>query len=306
MRPVILVTGASGQIGRAMTRLLDAQGLAHRGIDLAPSVGNAPFLQCDLSSPDEGALKNFCRSVTHVISLAGRISRSKSLAESYGEQYRVSVQGTRNLLKALPAGLQHLCFASSMTVYGSPRAERVDETEPAQPNCIYALCKLAAERHLQDFSAKTGVPTALLRYSSVYGPGPALKTAIPHMINRLLKGQAPEINGEGLVARDYLFIDDLCGATLQASLKRAGGVYNVGTGIGTSTLKLARTLIQLTKSSMKPIHLRGIVDAQAAASLVYDISKMRRELGYSPRVSLEEGLKITIQHFEAVNRGGVL
>jgi UDP-glucose 4-epimerase len=296
---VVLVTGAAGQIGRALGRLLDEKGIARRGVDVVEAPGDAPFLRCDLSDPAGiAALREFCRPVTHAVHLASRITNEKDLAACYARQYALNVGGTLNLLEALPAGLRHVAFASTMTVYGAPRSLPVRESHPVAPNCVYALCKLAAERFLAEFAGGRGIPAAVLRYSSAYGPGPFVPRAIPRMIRRLLDGEPPEVFGDGSVRRDYIYVDDLCRATLQACRLEADGVFNVGTGIGTSSAELAAMLSRLAGARLQPRRVGGALDAQAASSLWFDIAKMRRELGCSPEVSLEDGLAATIRHFQ--------
>lgn len=301
-KPVVLVTGAAGGIGRTMVRLLREQGIEHRGTDIVPFPGepSAQFKQCDLANPAAlDSLADFCRPVTCVIHLASRVANIKSLAESYAEQYKLNVIVTLNLLKALPATVRHFSFASSMTVYGNTAAATVDESHPVRPNCVYALTKLAAERLLLEEGARTGVKIALLRYTGVYGPGSAASgRAIPNMISRLLEGRAPEIYGEGTARRDYIYVDDLCRATLQSSLREAEGIFNIGTGVGVSAPELAALLIRLTGAAVTPEVSARAVDAQAASSMVYDIAKMRRELGFTPEVTLEEGLRRTIRHLQ--------
>lgn len=302
--PVVVVTGAGGQIGRAMTRLLDERGIAHRDVlspraaDAPPAPGRAPALRCDLADPGAlDGLAEFCAPATHVMHLASRISSAKDLAEEYPGQFRLNVGGALNLLQALPPAVRHISFASSLTVYGSAAAAAVDEDQPPAPNCVYALCKLAVERHLRSYAARTGVRTALLRYSSAYGPGPARGRAIPAMIARLLDGLPPEVYGAGAAKRDYVYLDDLCRATLAASFKEAEGVFNIGTGKGTTTAELAALLARLAGTAAAPVFIPRALDAQSESSLVYDIGKMRRELGCAPRVSLEEGLLETIRYF---------
>lgn len=306
--PVFLITGAAGLVGRALTRLLDQRGLMHLDVDLFPTPAGAtaaPFLQCNLAEPDLKRLSDFCRPATHAVHLAAAISNEKELAGHYGILHRVNVGGTLNLLKALPPTLRHFSFASSMTVYGSPRVLPVDETAPLEPNCVYALTKRACEHALSDYSARAGVPVAFLRFSSVYGPGPANGRAIPRMITRLLEGKPPQIYGDGSVTRDYIHADDLSRAVVEASAREVEGAFNVGSGRGTSILELSEALIRLTGSRLAPVHLPAPEDAQASSSVVYDIGKMRRELGVGPRVSLETGLRGLVAYHQDAFCGGL-
>ncbi|MBI5202841.1 MAG: NAD-dependent epimerase/dehydratase family protein [Elusimicrobia bacterium] len=290
--PVFLVTGAAGQIGRAMTALLDREGIAHLDVTRRPSPG---AFACDLSDPScIERLAEFCRSSTHVVHLAARISAEKDLARSYSEQFAVNAGATLNLLKALPASVRHISFASSFTVYGAARTPAVDEHHPLQPTSGYALGKLAAERYLADYAGRSGTALACLRYTSVFGPGPAPGRAIPSMIERLLDGLAPQVYGDGRARRDYLYVDDVCRATLAASLKDAEGVFNVGSGVGTSTAELARTLVRLSVAASEPVFLPLAPGTPPPWSIVYDIGKTSRVLGVEPAVSLEEGLRRTM------------
>jgi UDP-glucose 4-epimerase len=299
--PVVLLTGAAGQIGRALARLLDEQGVERRGTDIVagPAGDAAPYHRCDLADPaaQEG-LAEFCRPVTHVIHLASRITNEKSVAKSYREQYRLNVAGTMSLVQALPSGLRHFAYASSMTVYGNANALAVNESHPVEPNCIYALTKLAAERLLKVWADAAGAGLCLLRYTSAYGPGPVTGRAIPNMIKRLLDGLPPQIYGDGSARRDYIYVDDLCRATVRAALREADGVLNIGTGLGTSAAELAEILVRLTGSSLTPVVAPRQQDAQAASSLVFDVAKMRKELEFTPEVTLEEGLRRTIRHIK--------
>lgn len=290
--PVVLITGALGQLGRAMGALLDRKGVKHLGIDIVePKEPSDRFLRCDLGDPAEiGRLAEFCRPVTHVIHLASRITNEKDLRQSFEAQYRMNVTGTKNLLKALPPALRHIAYASSMTVYGNTDVPLVDESHPIRPNCIYALCKVIVERHLAEHSRRTGVKSAFLRYTSAYGPGPRTGRAIPAMIGRLLDGEAPEIFGDGSARRDYIYVDDLCEATYQAVVKEADGPFNIGTGRGISAAELAELLIRLTGVQVSPKFIPREQDAQARSSLVFDISKMVRELEFRPSITIEDGL----------------
>jgi UDP-glucose 4-epimerase len=296
--PAFLVTGAAGHLGRIMGRMLGELGLAWRGVDRIPHDGcPAPFLVCDLSDPGAtGRLRRFCRGTTHVIHLAGRITNCRSIEASYAEQFQISVLGTLNLLKALGPETGHFSFASSMTVYGVPRTLPVHESHPVEPNCVYALCKLAAERYLSAHAKSAGRRVCLLRYSSAYGPGPADGRAIQSMIARVLSGAMPIVKGDGLVQRDYIFQDDLCRVTIAAALQGASGVLNVGSGRGTASVELAYKVLDLLDAEGRPEFVEREPDGPVASSMVYDITKMRALMGDAPLTTLDEGLALTIEH----------
>jgi UDP-glucose 4-epimerase len=302
--PVFLLTGAAGGIGRMMGRELARRGIAYKGADVVTSAGPGPFLKCDLADPAaRGALREFCADVTHVIHLAGRVSNEKRISAAYAEQHRMSVTGTLNLLGALGPSARHVAFASSMTVYGRPKRLPVDETHPLEPSCVYAVCKVAAERHLAAHARRTGLRAASLRYTGIYGPGDGAKRAIQTMIQAVLEGRPPEVHGDGSVRRDYMYHEDLCRVTVDAALKEADGVFNVGTGRGTSVAELARLILKLSGRGGEPVFVPKQLDAQSASSMVFDVSKLSAALGGLQLTPIEEGLARTIAYCKAAYEG---
>lgn len=303
--PNFLVTGAAGQIGRALVRTLAAAGLPHRGLDRVPGGGHAPFLVADLAETRPDALRRFLAPVTHAVHLASRVTNEKSVADFYESQFRVNVAGTLKLLEALPSTLRHFAFASTMTIYGNGARSPVDESAPPAPNCIYALSKLAGERVVESFSRRAGVPAAILRIASVYGPDSPAGRAVTAMIDAALDGGRPRIHGSGGARRDYIFVDDLCGAVVSAALAGSRGLFNVGTGVGTSALELARLVLRLAgRAGEQPLLDPGAGDAQSESSLVYDIKRMRTVIGYEPRTPIEEGLRRVLERRRAVRGKG--
>lgn len=285
----LLITGIAGQIGTRLAQMLDGQGIPFRGLDMADPGFPCEWLRCDLTRPlRDPALAAFLAPVTHVVHLASVMSVAKDIAAEFQEHFDVNVVGLLNLLEALPAGVEHFAFASSMTVYGTPEKMPVDESHPTRPDNLYALGKLATERYLRLYSAGAGLPVAVLRYSSVYGPGRITHRAVPNMIERALDGQAPVINGTGATVRDYVYIDDVVEATIAACRKRASGVFNVGSGLGTSVRELAEAILAEAAPALSP-EFRA--DRPDGYSLRYDVRKMRDELGTSPGWTLGEGIR---------------
>lgn len=297
--PVYLVTGAAGQLGSAVARLLRELEVELRCLDLAPSREGAregePWLACDLVSPDSyAALSEFCRPVTHVVHLASRVTDAKDLSVDLGSQLALEAEGTLNLLRALGSGTRHLAYASSMTVYGRPERLPVGEEHPLRPDCVYAVAKLAVERLLAGFGRERGIPIAAMRLTSLYGPGPAKGRAIPAMALSALQGRPPEVFGDGSVRRDYLYVDDAARATLAVSLGALDGPVNVGTGRGTSTAELARLILRLAGLEGDPRFLPRRLDEQSSASMVLDVRRLSGATRFVPFIPLEEGLRRTL------------
>ena len=288
----ILITGIAGQIGSRLSEILQQKSISHRGIDFAPCKTPGPFMQADLTKGDNGEdLRNFLAPVTHVIHLAGKISETTNFRTGLTEQFNVSVLSTLNLLEALPRTIQHISFSSSMVVYGCPEKNPVEETAALKPRNLYAWGKIAAEKYLSFYAKEIKIPIAMLRYSSVYGPGRITSRAIPNMIENSLNKEAPVINGTGKTTRDYVYIDDVSHATILATMSAASGNYNIGSGTGTSIKDLAEYIVNLTDLSSRPSYNKNLTDGY---SLYYDINKAAGQLKYNPKVDLVTGLKKTI------------
>ncbi|MBI4424203.1 MAG: NAD-dependent epimerase/dehydratase family protein [Elusimicrobia bacterium] len=301
-RLVVLVTGASGRIGRSLVRLLAGLGVERRCVDVALVPDDSPCLHCDIADASSAsALLDFCKPVTHVVHLASRAAGPKDPAQAYGPQFRLEVLGTLNLLRALPPDVRHVAYASSMTVYGAPERLPVAEDQPLRPECVCALCKIAVEQHLEEYSRARGVPACALRLSSVYGPGASRGSAIGAMIERALRGEPPEVHGDGSARRDYLYVDDACRAFLAAALHGVRGALNVGTGVGTSAAELAGLIARLAGLDRPPVF---VPRERGSASLVFDIRRLAGATRFSPRVSLEDGLSRTLADLRGRGAGG--
>jgi UDP-glucose 4-epimerase len=184
-------------------------------------------------------------------------------------------------------------FASSGAAVGEVPPPIHEEVVP-RPVSPYGASKLAGEAYCRAFAASFGMDTVALRFSNVYGPFSLhKKNAVPNFIKRSLSAEPLVIYGDGGQTRDFIFVDDLCDAILRAlTTDGVGGeVFQVATGVETSVLELAETIQQVTGAK------EGIAFEPKRAGEVYrssvDISKIRRVLGFDPRVSLREGMATT-------------
>jgi UDP-glucose 4-epimerase len=288
----ILVTGIAGQIGSRFAEILKQEGISFRGIDILDINPSYPYLKYNLSDrADIDRLRCFIKPATHVIHLASRMSNESNIEKGVSENFNINVLSTVNLLNALSRETKHLAFASTMTVYGIPDQLPVRETSHTQPDNLYAATKLMTEKYLSVFSKKNSLPIAVLRYSSVYGPGRITDRAIPRIIENVIDGCSPLIKGSGSTVRDYIYIDDVVYATLVSSAKHASSIINIGTGVGTSLKQLAEKIIELSQES---VELKFDLESQDGHSIYYDISKMKNELEYVPCVTLSDGLATEI------------
>jgi UDP-glucose 4-epimerase len=212
----------------------------------------------------------------------------------------VNILGGLNLLEgARRGGVRQVVFASTGgAIYGEQDYFPADENHPVRPVSPYGVSKLAFERYLFYYHVAYGLDATCLRYANVYGErqnphGEAGVVAI--FLSRLLAGQAPTINGEGLQTRDYVHVSDVVRAN-QAVVGLPGfHVYNVGTGIETSVVDLYKELARSVGSGLEAKH--GPAKPGEQQRSVIDASRLRGELGCPEPLPLREGLQRTADWF---------
>jgi len=305
----ILVTGGAGFIGSHVVDRLVQEGYDVVVVDDL-STGRreyvnprATFYHTDITDPalKEVFLKERPRLVSHH---AAQISVAASMRDSLHDA-RVNVLGSLNLLEACRAvEVEKVIFASSGgALYGEPDYLPCDEEHPVRPLSPYSAAKAAVEGYLFTYSRSFGLPFTILRYGNVYGPrqdpyGEAGVVAIFTLA--MLEGRQPVIFGSGQQERDFVYVADVVEANILALQQGTGGIYNVGSGLGTSVNRIFALL--------KGILSHG-QEAQYAPSRTGDVvkihldsSRAERELGWCPAVTLEDGLERTVNYFLAMQR----
>ena len=213
-----------------------------------------------------------------------------------------NILATLRLIEAgLANGMDFFGFASSGgAIYGEatgPQSEAHSEV-PMNP---YGVAKLAVDKYLHAYAVQRGLRSASLRFSNVYGPRQGAKGeagVVAVFAKRLRDSRAPHIHGDGLQTRDFVFAPDLAEAASLVLQQRATGIFNLGTGRETTVLELAKVLCKAAAFDPAQIqHGSGIAGEQHRS--VLDASKAARELGWTPRTGLAEGLQITYDWFAA-------
>jgi UDP-glucose 4-epimerase len=210
----------------------------------------------------------------------------------------VNVMGTVNVLRIMAEEkVRRLVYASSMAVYGDNPLP-LDEDGPLEPISPYGVGKLASEKYALLLARHAGLECVVLRYFNTYGPR---QTWTPYVgvitifLNRLLGGEAPVVFGDGEQVRDYIYVGDVAEANLRAmAWPGRSGVFNVGTGIGTSVNQLARLLADRLGSPQEPLHAPSA--AGEPADSVAGTGKAERELGFRARGRLDERIDEVIAH----------
>jgi UDP-glucose 4-epimerase len=236
-----------------------------------------------------------------VLHQAAQIDVRRSISEPLLDT-EINVVGTVNLLQAcVAAGVRRVVFASSGgAIYGDTSVIPTPETHPALPASLYGAAKLCGEAYGGVYASLYGLEFCALRYANVYGPrqdphGEAGVVAI--FARKLLGGEAPVINGDGTQTRDYVYVGDVVAANVAAATADASslGAYNIATGRETDVNQLFSMLRAACGVSVEAAHGPGKPGEQRRSCL--DASLAASRLGWSPQVSLEDGLRRTVEFF---------
>jgi UDP-glucose 4-epimerase len=304
----VVVTGGAGFIGSTLVDALLADGHTVAVIDdlsrgrreQVPDAADLHLL--DVTSDDIGPLLDSVQPEV-VFHLAAQIDVRRSVSEPILDT-SVNVLGTVNVLQScVSAGVRRVVFASSGgAIYGDTEVMPTPEEHPPAPASHYGAAKLCGEVYGGVYARLYGLEFTSLRYANVYGPrqdphGEAGVVAI--FAERLLRGEAPVINGDGLQTRDYVHVDDVVRANL-AAMHGPVGAYNVGTGRQTDVVAVHRILAAAAGSDDPARHGPPKAGEQRWSCL--SIERARTELGWRPTVDLDSGLAGTLRWF-AEQRG---
>ena len=233
-----------------------------------------------------------------VVHLAAQMDVRKSVADPLADA-RVNVLGTVQLLTAASqCGTERIVFASSGgTVYGEPDAVPVPETAPLRPLSPYGAAKVAGEAYVSAFARLYGMQYCTLVLGNVFGPrqdphGEAGVVAI--FARALLSGAPSRIFGGGTSIRDYVHVEDVVEALWRAAEGMGDGQrVNIGSGRGTSIRELHTTIARVVGARDEPDF--APVRLGELERIVLDVSAAQAAMGWSPRISLEEGLVGTVR-----------
>ena len=309
----VLVLGGLGFIGSNLSRRLAADGAQVmvvtpsrlRHVEDAAAFEALGIRIVDADVRDRDAMIRVVEGQEFVFNLAGRSGAVRSMEDPWTD-LDVNCRGALGVLEALRQVNREarLVFVGSRLEYGCVGDAPVAEDRPADPMCVHAIHKLTVEHYLSVYRRLFGIRSVVARLTNPYGPGqPRDRTAygvVNRMIHLAVADQALEIYGDGSQRRDYIYIDDTIRALMALACDSADGVYNVGTGVGTSLADMARAITACAGGGRLEFVAWPALAAQIeTGDFVADISRIGRDVGWSPSTPLAEGLERTVEFYRA-------
>ncbi len=307
-----LVTGAAGFIGSHLCERLLADGHAVVGVDAFIPYYPRAVKEANLAAANNHAHFTFhtrdlrhdcCDDLLDGVAAVFHLAAMPGLAKSWTDfdlYAGCNLTATQRLLQAVRGSgtLRRFVYASTSSVYG--RFGSGDETLPVRPISPYGVTKLAAENLCRAFFEEHDLPLVVLRYFSVYGPRQRPEMGYYRFIHALLTGQETVVYGDGRQVRGNTYIDDCTAATAASLEAPVGETYNVGGGEAASVWDILAKLEAFT-SRRASVRLEPARPGDQRYTFA-DTARLRRHLGWQPRISLDEGLARQV----AWQRQGVL
>ncbi|MDD5147073.1 MAG: UDP-glucose 4-epimerase GalE [Candidatus Daviesbacteria bacterium] len=301
----IVVTGGAGFIGSHVNELLLNQGHKVTVVDNL-SKGHKDSLDQRVSFhqvglEDQKQLEEILAGHDAVIHMASFIEVGKSVKKPVGFAQN-NIVGTIKLLEAMKnAGVKKIIFSSSACVYGVPKKLPITEDDPlGEQENPYGITKITMEAFCKLYHNLFNFDVAILRYFNPYGPGELHEPethAIPNFVRAILSKQPVPLFWKGEQVRDFIYIDDLAAAHVLALPLQGLHIYNVGTETGVKVADVVKKIFELVGYEV-PIDDKGKRKGDVP-SLVASSEKIKKELGWSAKVNLDEGLKKTIAFFQS-------
>ncbi|MCD6519652.1 MAG: GDP-mannose 4,6-dehydratase [Anaerolineae bacterium] len=308
-----LVTGVAGFIGSHLAERLLREGYRVVGVDCftdyyareikehnIQGLLQAPgftFIEADLGEMD---LVSLLEGVSYVFHQAAQAGVRASWGQSFAIYTTLNILNTQKLLEAArQSKLKKFIYASSSSVYGDSDELPLRETTLLRPVSPYGVSKLAGEHLARLYAKNFGVPTVSLRYFTVYGPRQRPDMAFHKFLRAIYTGGTIHIYGDGEQTRDFTFVSDAVEANILAMTRgEPGSYFNIGGGSRVTVNHCLDLLRQITGRDF-PVRYETPQHGDVRHTWA-DTTAARNELGFCPRVSLEEGLRAEDEWFREV------
>jgi UDP-glucose 4-epimerase len=310
-----LITGGMGFIGSnlaiqlvnlgAEVLIVDSMMAGYGGNlhNIEPIKNDVRINYCDIR--DEHVMNYLVQGQHYIFHLAGQVDHVLSLTNPYPD-IDINIKGTAVVMEACKHHnpTAKVIYTGTRGQYGPAVSLPVSEDAPTFPKGIYEISNLAAEKIIQVYNDIHRIRSVLLRLTNVYGPRAQMQHARYGVVNWFVRlaidDEVIKVFGDGLIKRDFLFVDDCIDAILMCALEERayGQILNVGIDQPTNFVELATTIIKIAKTGRwEYAPFSPERKAQEPGDFYSDISKIRSLVGWSPRHSLEEGLRNTIEFY---------
>lgn len=310
----ILITGGAGFIGSNLSRYLFKKYPNYKIIvlDALTYAGSTESIPQEMMHSNRyefihGNIRNgnlveaLVAKSDVVVHMAAESHVTRSIY-SNTEFFETDVIGTHFVANAVikhAKKIKKFIHISTSEVYGTAETKKMNENHPLNPMSPYAAAKCGADRLVYSYWKTYKIPIVIIRPFNNYGPNQHLEKVVPRFITSCILGEPLRVHGNGSAARDFLHVQDHCEALDKVmhapSSKVQGRIFNIGTGIDTSVLQIARTVKKImgSKSPILKISNRpGQVFRHTC-----DYSLIRKTLNWEPKIGFEEGLKTTINWY---------
>jgi nucleoside-diphosphate-sugar epimerase len=309
-----LVTGAAGFIGSTLSERLIAEGAEVVGLDCFTDYYPRPMKERNLavlakdprftfveSTIQQADLKGILARCTHVFHLAAQAGVRKSWGRDFAVYTINNIDATQVLLEAVGAArhIERVVYASSSSVYGDLVTMPMREDALPQPVSPYGVTKLAAEQLCYLYYTNHQVPAVSLRYFTVYGPRQRPDMGFHKFLRAAIRREPMSLFGDGEQTRDFTYVHDAVSATIAAATKGVPGrVYNIGGG---SRVSMNQVMTIIERVAGSPLLITRDDAQKGDMRHTYaDTTLARQDLGFAPRVGLEEGLAAEFEWLSGV------
>jgi UDP-glucose 4-epimerase len=293
----ILVTGGAGFIGSHLCKKLSHftndltvyDNLSSGKVENVKHLPKVHFVKADILNLKK---LNSQEKTDLIYHLAAQVVVPYSM-ENPIEDFETNARGTLNILEKARKDDARVVFASSAAVYGNTTKLPTPENYGFNPASCYGLSKVVGEQYCNMYSKQYGLDITILRFANVYGPRG--HGVIPDFLDKLRRNpEKLEIIGTGLQSRDFVNISDVLDALISSALNEdaIGKTYNIGFGKTTKIIDLAKMILKILGLSDKTVITTTNVPWQGDINTIwFDIAKIKKDLNWHPKISLEDNLK---------------
>ena len=298
----IIITGGSGFIGSYLAMQLKQEHDVTI-FDVKKNVSDINFIEGDVTNLEnvKNSIVN-CDLVIHLAAALGVVNVEKDPIQTLD----INLGGTKNVLEACRINnIKKIIFSSSSEIYGEPVKIPIKENDPITPITTYGISKLASEEYIKSYSRSYGIQYTIFRLFNVYGAMQDTQWVLPAFVDKAISNKLISIHSDGSQVRAFCYVSDIVDA-FQSVLQTANGeIINVGNDSNPISIKeLAEKIISLTNSESEIKFIPFEESNRNRTEImkrIPDINKAKKILNYSPKITLDEGIKKVVKHRKEIN-----